>query len=146
MRLVGWGALWGTGLFVLPFLAVAALGSLADPIGAGYVVFSLPIVVIVGAVSGTIGGALAAAIAPLARRGPTPGPALARCAVLYFGALAVVAVVALLALPPADAGAWAVVLPVPLLVATALATWGFATARRRARRAGDALMSTPAVR
>ncbi|HYQ76329.1 hypothetical protein [Cellulomonas sp.] len=140
MRLIGWGAIWGAGLFLVPYLAVSALGVLVNPAGAGYLLFSLPVVVVTGvpagATAGALGGALAAAVAPLARRGATAVPALAGSAAAYFAALTPAVVVGVLLLAPAYARLeLAALSPVVTLGATGLATWGLAQERRRAARA-----------
>lgn len=136
MRLIGWGAIWGTGVFLVPFLAVSALGVLFNPVGAGYLLFSLPVVAVAGATAGVLGGALAAAVAPLARRGAAAGPSLAGSAAAYFAVLTPAVVVGVLLFAPAYARIeLAVVSPLVTLGATGLATWGLARERRRAAHA-----------
>jgi len=115
----------------MPFLAVSVLGILFNPEGAGFLLFSLPVVAVSGAGVGAICGALAAAVVPISRKANAMGPALALGATVYFVTLTIVAAVLFLALVPADFRPWAIFIPLLTLIATGLATWGFAVDRRR---------------
>lgn len=133
MRLIGWGTLWGLGLFAVPFTAVSAVGLLFSPGSVIYFVLSLPVVVITGGAAGALGGALAAALAPFGRRGAVLARALGWCAAAYFVVLTVASAVLFLLLVPAGARpGQAPAVPVVTLIATGLATWGLALERRRA--------------
>lgn len=146
MRLIGWGALWGLSLFIAPFLAISASGILFNPSSIGYLLFALPVVAVAGVTVGALGGALAAAIAPLARKGPA-ARALTRCAVLYLLALAAAAAVLVLLFVPAEVRtSFAALVPVVAVIGTALATWGLDRDRRRHLRAGRVQAPTPAAR
>lgn len=138
MRLIGWGALFGLGLFTVPFMAVSMIGLLFSPASAGYLLFSLPVVMASGAVVGTACGALAAAIAPLARKSTSLTRTLLQCSALYAVALSVAATILVLVFVPAD---WVLttvsVVVVVIVLATGLSTWGFLVERRRAIRAAN---------
>lgn len=135
MRLIGWGALWGLGVFLVPFVAFAAIGLVHEPQAVGYLLSSLPVVGAAGAVTGVLGGALAAAIAPLTRTGASTPARLTLCAVLYCVALTIAVAALFVIAVPADARpGQAPVVPIVCLIGTGLATWGFSRERRRARR------------
>ncbi|WP_282944815.1 hypothetical protein [Cellulomonas endometrii] len=147
MRLIGWGALWGFGLFTAPFLGISAIGLIFNPTSVGYLLFAVPVVAISGATAGALGGALTAAIAPLARTGQSTGTALARCVVVYFLSLTIAVTVPFLLFVPEELMlGLALLIPVVVLIATGLATWGFALDRRRAIRAGTVWTPGPSSR
>ncbi len=142
MRLIGWGALWGLGLFLVPFTAISAVGLVHEPMSVGYLIFALPVVGAAGALTGALSGALAAVIAPLARKGAPTHMRLVACAVLYFFALTLATTVLFLIFVPADARpGQAPAVPIATLIATGLSTWGFGRERRRALR--STTRSTP---
>ncbi|GIG36949.1 hypothetical protein [Cellulomonas pakistanensis] len=82
--------MWGPVVLLVRYLTVAGLGALYYPESLGYLLFSVPVVVVSGAVVGVLCGAVAAAVAPLARRGRSADVALLRCAALYVVAVTVV--------------------------------------------------------
>lgn len=144
MRLIGWGTLWGLGVFLVPFVTIAAIGLIHEPQSVVYLVSSLPVVGAAGAVTGVLGGALAAALAPLARTGASTPARLALCAVLYCVALTIAVAALFMIAVPADARpGQAPVVPIVSLIGTALATSGFAQGRRRARRARRITLTPP---
>ncbi|MFB9954118.1 hypothetical protein [Cellulomonas denverensis] len=117
-------------------MAVSLIGLLFSPESAGYLLFSLPVAMASGAVAGTACGALAAAIAPFARKSTSLTRALLQCSALYAVALSVAATILVVVFVSAD---WVLttvsVVVVVIVLATGLAIWGFALEWRRARRA-----------
>lgn len=136
MRLTGWGALWGLGLFLVPFTAISAVGVLFNPASIGYLVFALPVVAVAGATTGALGGGLASVTALILRNDRPSRRTLTRRAIVYLVVMTIAVTALFLLFVPADARpGQAPAIPVVVLSATGLATWGFARDRRRAMRA-----------
>jgi hypothetical protein len=128
-------------------MAVSAIGLLFSPGSVIYAVIALPVVIVTGGTAGALGGALAAAFAPLARRTTASAGTLAWCAVAYFVMLTAAFAVLFLLLVPADARpGQAPAVPLVTLIATGLATWGLVLERRRAARPAQAWVPAPSRR
>ncbi len=134
MRLVGWGALCGFVVLMLPYSVTTAIGVAHEPASFGYVLFSAPVVAGAGVLIGAFGGLLAAGIAPLARLGRSTAVALVLCTASYLVAFtgALVGAFVLVVDIRARAGE-APGLALVAVVATALAGCALTRERHRAR-------------